>query len=102
MTMIELAPATLLRDVEDDSVASFYALVCDSQDGGLIPFEEAAAEIMQQVADKWLVPEPNGVPDVRTCDRCGCTDEFACLTGCSWPTDDATTCSACIAEAAQR
>jgi hypothetical protein len=32
-------------------------------------------------------------PPVRTCRRCGCTEERACVGGCWWVQDDL--CSAC-------
>jgi len=82
--------ATWVRALRDQCAAAevpFMFKQWGEWNGGVRMGKDKAGRLLDGV-------EYNGVPEVRRCRVCGCTEDHACLGGCSWVKADL--CSACV------
>jgi len=87
-----LTPASLTKDVGDDSVGdpgddtvfSFRHRTLSDAHAAALDVTESAIGLIQQILGGVLEVTTTDSPSVPTCRVCGCTAEFACEGGCSW------------------
>ncbi len=101
-TIIDLAPATLLRAESTGFVASFRHCSLLIAQRRRARMEAGAIEVMRRVQRGYLtMVDAGSAPSIPTCSVCGCTEEFACTQTCAWADASKTLCTACkAAEAA--
>jgi hypothetical protein len=96
--ILDLAPETLLKDAASNGqraevLSLRHRLYTQSQEA--MDIAGAAVEIIHAIANKQLVIT-NEEPSIRTCAFCGCTNDYACQSGCAWASDGC--CSRCAGQ----
>lgn len=93
VSAIILALGAMAMDRHLDPFDLWDTAVCEGQD------KLEAAVVAHVIAGSTTLPRPDlAAIGVRSCERCGCTDDRACIGGCFWVAPNL--CSACVKEGA--
>jgi hypothetical protein len=95
--VVALEATTLLLNPHNGTIFSARHRVFmhfdPNEDDDLAPATAAVSALLRN--GDYVVANADASTTIPTCTACGCTEDFACETGCAWANSERTLCTTC-------